>query len=174
MHPRCPLLLAPPQRLAIDGDTLGGGLGGGRCRQQPFGPRAQLGFSRLTIAPLQDRVEGRGARRLAGKPQGVRQACAIVAPPGGHGRITPVPAHQGATHEGEDGDQRVTLSLRATEIRHLGQDLDERARLCYPGRSSFDQSVLARVRTVRGLPHVGQNALLLLCRPLSTSLLKTE
>ena len=59
-------------------------------------------------------------------------------------------------------------------IRHLGQDLDKRTRLCSHDGSAFDKSVLARVRAVRGFPHVSQNALLLQGSLLSTTLLKTE
>src|SRR4029434_10492498 len=112
--------------------------------------------------------------RLAGKAQGLRQTCPIVTPPLRHGRITPVPTQQGTTHQGQDRGQRVTLPLMTAEIRYLGQDLDERTRLCLPLLEILYKSVLARVRAVPGLPHGGQNALSLRCCALSTTLPKTK
>jgi hypothetical protein len=123
------LLRAPPPRLAIDSKALGGVLGRGRCRQPPFGPGAEIGFHRLSIDPSEDRVEGRRTGRLAGQAQGLRQTCPLGTPPLRHGRITPVPPQPGPPHQGQDRDQRVTLSLMPAEIRHRGQDRDERTRL---------------------------------------------
>src|SRR5215831_5267979 len=81
--------------------------------------------------PLSKPCGGSPHRATGGKTQGLRQTCPIVTPPLRHCRITPVPTQQGATHQSQGRGQQVTFSLMTAEIRNLGQDLDERTRLCY-------------------------------------------
>jgi hypothetical protein len=75
MRPRGPLRLAPPQRLAIDGDALYGVRGSGWCRQQPLGPGASWAANAARSPPRKTawRVAAQGDWR--GKPKaGVRRA----------------------------------------------------------------------------------------------------
>ena len=67
-----------------------------------------------------------------------------MAPPLGHGRVTPVATPHRTAGQREDGGERVALATRTTKIRHLGQDLDQRTRMC-DHRYRSTKSVLARV-----------------------------
>jgi len=137
MGARGPRLLAAPQARAIDGDGLLALLGTRRLTQEPRRPGPQLGFYDLPIYPAQAGMEGGSTGRTMRKAYCLHQVGAILAPPLGDRRLTPVATEHGTTGQGEDCHQRVALAVVITEVRELGQDLDQRTGLWYHRSSSI-------------------------------------
>src|SRR5262245_37798456 len=130
MGSRSPLLLAAPQGLASNGDSVLDLCAAWRLPQERLSPGPALGFSDLPIHPPQDRMPRGGTGGATRKASRVRQGGPRVAPPLGDRRIPPVATEHRTTGQGEDGPERVALTWGTPKIRDLGQDLDQRTCLC--------------------------------------------
>lgn len=137
MSPRSPLLLAPTEGLAVNGDRV---LEPRWCPlppPPPLGPHTTLGLEPLPIHASEDRMQSGGTRRATGKAQRPPQRFPILPAPRCNGGIAPVATAHRATSQGENGCQWVPLATWGPEVWYLGQDVDQRTRLWYHRCSSI-------------------------------------
>jgi hypothetical protein len=119
MGSRSPLLLAPAERFAVNGYGVLCSLRRRLPRQQPLGPRPQLGLQHLSADAPEDRTQGRGTRRSAGKAQRPPQRFLIMPAPRCNSGIAPVATGHRATSQGDNCCQWVPLATRAPEVWYL-------------------------------------------------------